>query len=303
MKRRRFLQHTLTAAGAVALAGRGYAAPAKPGALKLCSQENRLPGGSLKEKVALLEKWGCQGLELTGDPSGRIAEAKEAIKGSSIRISALCWGAHNGDLVSTDPAKRKAGIDDLKKVLNTAGELQSTGVIFVPCFNKQSELKPEELDKILADILPDIGDHAKKAGSRVLLEPLNKGETFYLNRLEQAAAICRKLDNPGICLMGDFYHMNKEEKSDSAAFTAGAPWLHHVHLASRVRNLPGQDKLQQPDQPERSFVDGFRALYQNGYQDYCSLECGIAKGTDPMQAIPAAFDYLRSQWAEAVKAK
>ena len=283
------------------LAGRGFAAPAKPGVLRLCSQENRLPAGSLKEKVALLEKWGASGLELIGDPSARIAEAKEAIRGSTIKIGALCWGSHAGDLVSMDPAKRKTGIEDIKKVLTAAGELESTGVVFVPCFNKQSDLQPAELDKILFDILPDIGDHARKAGSRVLIEPLNKGETFYINRLEQAAAICRKLDNPGICLMGDFYHMAKEEKTDSDAFTAGAPWLHHVHLASRVRNLPGQDKLQQPDQPERSFVDGFRALYQNGYHDFCSLECGIAKGTDPMQAIPAAFDFLRSQWSEAVK--
>lgn len=301
MKRRQFLQHSLTAAGAVALSARSFAAPAKPGVLKLGSQEGRLPGASLKEKVANLEKWGGCGLELGGDPANRIAEVKEAIQGTGVKISALCWGACNGDLVSKDPAKRKAGIAAIMKALDTAGELQATGVIFVPCFNKQSDLTPEELDKILLEILPAIGDHAKKAGSRVLLEPLNKGETFYLNRLEQAVAICRKLDNPGIGLMGDFYHMGLEEKSDAAAFTAGAPWLHHVHLASRVRNLPGQDKLQQPDKPERSFVDGFRALQRIGYQDYCSLECGVAKGTDPVQAIPAAFELLRAQWAEAMQ--
>jgi sugar phosphate isomerase/epimerase len=302
MKRRRFIQHSLTAAATVALTHRTMAAPEKKtGVLKLSSQEGRVPGGSLKEKVANLEKWGGCGLELGGDPANRIAEAKDAIKGTGVRISALCWGAHNGDLVSKDAAKRKAGIEDLKKALNTAGELEATGVIFVPCFNKQSDLTPAELDQILLEILPAIGDHAQKAGSRVLLEPLNKGETFYLNRLDQAAAICRKLNNPGIGLMGDFYHMNLEEKSDAEAFTTGAPWLHHVHLASRVRWLPGQDKLKQPDQPERSFVNGFRALYQTGYQDYCSLECGVAKGTDPLVAVPAAFDFLRAQWAEAIK--
>jgi sugar phosphate isomerase/epimerase len=300
MKRRTFIQTSLIAAGAAALPARlTAAAPAKPGVLKLGSQEGRIPGANLKEKVANLEKWGCTGLELGGDPASRIAEIKEAIKGTNVKISALCWGAHAGDLVSTDAGKRKDGIESLKKALNTAAELESTGVIFVPCFHKQSTLSPEELDKILLEILPDIGDHAQKAGSRVLLEPLNKGETFYLNRIEQAAAICRKINHPGICLMGDFYHMAKEEKSDSEAFKTGAPWLHHVHLASRVRWLPGQDQLKEPDQPERSFVDGFRALHQLGYQDYCSLECGVAPGKDPMQAVPAAFDFLRSQWAEA----
>ena len=270
MKRRRFLQHTLTAAGTVALAHHTLAAPEKkPGVLKLSSQEGRLPGGSLKEKIANLEKWGGCGMELGGNPANRIAEIKEALKGTGVQgLRALLGIAQRRPGVQ-GPGQAQGGIEDLKNALNTAGELESTGVIFVPCFNKQSELPPAELDKILLEILPAIGDHAKKAGSRVLLEPLNKGETFYLNRIEQAAAICRKVNHPGICLMGDFYHMSKEEKSDAEAFITGAPWLHHVHLASRVRWLPGQDKLQEPDKPERSFVDGFRALNQIGYQDYC----------------------------------
>lgn len=302
MKRRQFLRHSVVATTAAALGSPVFAKTAKPGVLKLGSQENRLPGGSLKEKVANLAKWGGVGLELSGDPVNRAAEVKEAIKGTEVKVSALCWGARNGDLVSTDIERRKSGIAAIKQALDVAGELESTGVIFVPCFHKQSTLKPEELDAILWEILPEIGEHAVKAGSRVLLEPLNKGETFYLNRIGQAAAICRKVNHPGICLMGDFYHMNLEEKSDAEAFKNGAPWLHHVHLASRVRWLPGQDKLKEPDKPERLFVEGFRALHSLGYQDYCSLECGIAPGKDPMVAIPESFDFLRTQWQEAVKA-
>jgi sugar phosphate isomerase/epimerase len=301
MKRRHFLQCSLSAAGTVALSGKVLAAPKKPGVLKLGSQEGRLPGATLKEKVANLEKWGGCGLELGGDPSGRIAEIKEALQGTAVRVSALCWGACNGDLVSMDLGKRKAGIEALKKALGTAAALESTGVIFVPCFHKQSELAPGELDKILWDILPAIAEHAQKAGSRVLLEPLNKAETFYLNRIDQAVAICRKIDSPGLGLMGDFYHMGREEKSDAEAFTAGARWLWHIHLAGRIRWLPGQDQLKEPDQPERSFVDGFRALHKIGYQEYCSLECGVAPGKDPLVAIPAAFEFLRGQWAEALK--
>ena len=89
--------------------------------------------------------------------------------------------------------------------------------------------------------------------------------------------------------MGDFYHMCKEEKDDDAAFVAGGKWLHHVHLACRARNLPGQD--------DRSFVAGFRGLKKIGYQDYCSLECGV-KGK-PEEEIPKSFRFLEAQWKEA----
>jgi sugar phosphate isomerase/epimerase len=94
---------------------------------------------------------------------------------------------------------------------------------------------------------------------------------------------------PGICMMGDFYHMYIEETSDLGAFISAGKYLHHVHLASRRRVLPGQD--------ERQFVDGFRGLKWIGYQDYCSFECGVQG--NPMVEIPKSTAFLRDQWEKA----
>ena len=297
MQRRTFLKGAFAAAAATGLHTAAHAKPAGKAVLKLCSQEGRIPGKSLEEKLDNLRKFGGVGMEFGGNPRNRIQQILKATKNAGIGVAALCWGSHGGDLVSTDAAKRRKGIDDFKEALTTAGALGSTGVIFVPCFNGQSNLKPPELDKIMLDILPEIGEHAKKVKSPLLIEPLNKGETFYVNRLEQAVAICRKVSNPGICLMGDFYHMCKEEKDDEAAFVGAGDLCRHVHLASRIRWLPGQDKLKEPDKPERSFVAGFRGLKRIGYTDYCSLECGC-KG-DPMVEIPKSFAFLKQQWDEA----
>ncbi len=298
MNRREFLRESLIGVTALGLArsvgkplwaAEGEAKTAA--ALNLGSQESRIPGKSLAEKVEKLASWGGSGLEVGGAPANRIQEIKDALKGTKIEVSALCWGSAKGDLVAVEPERRQQGIEAMKKALEVAGELQARGVIFVPCFNKQSALQPEELDKILLDILPALGDHAQKCKTRVLLEPLNKGETFYLNRLEQAAAICEKVNNPGVAMMGDFYHMGKEEQNDEEAFVRAGKLLHHVHLASRTRVLPGQD--------DRSFVSGFRGLKKIGYQGYCSLECGCLKGTNPDEEIPKAFQFLRQQWEEA----
>ena len=297
MNRRSILKNTLAGTGAVALSGcvwpgRVAEGSRKPAVLRLCSQEGRIPGNSLKEKVANLQRYGCAGIEFGGNPASRVAEIKATLKGTGLKVAALCWGSQKGDLVSLDMEKRKSGIAALKATLNTAAELESTGVIYVPCFHKQSELKPAELDKILFDIFPAIGDYAKKVGSRILIEPLNKKETFYINRLEQAAAICNKLNNEGICMMGDFYHMALEESDQTQAFVTGGKWVHHVHLATRDhRILPAQEP--------HSYVEGFKGLKLIGYQDFCSLECGCKKGTNPEVEVPRAFDYLRKQWDEA----
>ncbi len=261
----------------------------KPVVLKISSQDGRIPGKSLREKVEKLEKWGAAGLELGGGGlSGRIKEAQEAIKGTSIKISAICAG-YSGAPISQDPEERKKCVASIKELLKSVGELESTGLIVVPAFNNQTTLDNKEARKIFVEMMPELGEAAVQCKTRILLEPLNRGEAFFLRQLADGASLCRDINHPGVCMMGDFYHMCIEETSDCGAFLSAGKYLHHVHLASKARNLPGQD--------ERSFVDGFRGLKMIGYQDYCSLECGC-KG-NPEVEVPKSFEFLRKQWDEA----
>ena len=281
--------------GAAVAAGRALRASAAEegkaakAELKISSQEGIVPGKSLREKVEKMEKWGFDGLEVGGGGlPGRVKEIQEALRGTKIKLSAICSG-YEGVLISEDEKVRKQAADTMKEILAAAGELGSTGLICVPAFNGQTKLGNREARKVLLDVLPPLGDAAVKAGTRVLLEPLNRGEAFFLRQLADAASICRDAKNPGICMMGDFYHMNIEETCDLAAFLAAGSYLHHVHLASRARNLPGQD--------ERDFIAGFTGLKLIGYRDYASLECGVVGNREV--EIPKAVTFLRRQWEEA----
>jgi len=306
MHRRDFLKTSfvgvvagLSAGGIKAMAADAPPAPAKPAVLKLCSQEGKIPGKSLKEKAETILKFGGCGLEFGGMSAERAKQIKQDLAGTGVGVAALCWGRFS--LMDSDAEKRKKAVEDLKKALEVAAEAGSTGVIVVP----NPQMPFEDGLKILADVLPAVGEHGVKVGNRVLLEPLCGGEAKFMNRLEQAVAIIKAAGGgPGLGLMGDFYHMCKEEKDDEQAFVTADGYCHHVHLASRVRWLPGQDKLREPDKPERSFVAGFKGLKRIGYQDYCSLECNTSGDkqhpSDPMVEIPKSFAFLKQQWAEAV---
>ena len=287
-----FMAGAATAAGLAAAPSITLADPpqAKPEAtLKLSSQLGVIPGKDLQEKLAKMEQWGFDGVELGGDIVGNEKKFEDAMKNTKLKVSATCWGSCKGDLVSDVVEKRAGGIEALKQVLTSAGALRSTGVVYVPAFNGQTKLSNQEIRKVLLDILPAIGEHAAKAGTRVVLEPLNRGEAFFLRQVADAASIARDCKSPGIGVMGDFYHMFIEETSDLGAFISGGPYVHHVHLASRIRVLPGQD--------ERQFIDGFRGLKWIGYQDYCSFECGVRGNRD--EEIPKSMAFLREQWAKA----
>ena len=258
--------------------------------LKLSCQEIRFGGkSSLAEKVAKLDKWGAAAIELPGkDLPNRVKEVKDAIKGTNIKISAVCVG-YKGSIISDDVEKRKAAAESIKQILAAAGELDATGMIIVPAFKKETKLDCWEAREVLVEQLQELGDYAAKCGTRIIIEPLNRKEAIFLRLLADAAAICRDVNNTGVAMMGDFYHMNLEETSDMGAFLSAGRYLHHVHLASALRNLPGQD--------ERSFVDGFRGLKMIGYQDYCSLECHV-KGDADIE-IPKSFRFLEEQWRQA----
>jgi len=264
------------------------APPAQP-KLKMSSQLGVLPGKELAEKLAFLQKEGFDAAELPGNCVGEEKAYRDAIKNTNLVFSALCWGSAKGALVSEVPERRAEGLEQLKRAIETAGELKSTGVIYVPAFNKDTKLTNQEIRQILLDTLPAVGEFAVKNKTRVLLEPLNRKEAYFLRQLADAAAICRDVNSPGIGMMGDFYHMCIEETSDMGAFISAGSYLHHVHLASRTRKLPGQD--------ERSFVDGFRGLKMIGFQGYCSFECGV--NGDRATEIPKSVAFLREQWAKA----
>ncbi len=294
MNRREFFATCLAGIGAAALARPGVAKTGTKqkqakAALNLGSQEGRLPGKTLREKVDNLRKYGGNGLELhTWGFPGRVKEIKEVLAGTEVRISALC--AADGPFIVPDSEERRNRIANARMLLEVAADLGSTGVIVVPAFNgARDQLAGKPARDLLLEVLGELGQHAAKVGSRVLLEPLNRGEAFFLRQLADAASICRDADSPGVAVMGDFYHMYFEETSDMAAFLSAGRYLHHVHLGSIKRNLPGQD--------ERSFVDGFRGLKMIGYQDFVSLECGVIG--DPETEIPKSFRFLERQWREA----
>lgn len=291
INRRTLLVSGAGAAAALGLEASGAQARPKKREAKqnISSQEGIIPGKDLPEKLAKMEKWGFDGIEVGGGGlAGRVKEIQNALSNSSIKISAICAG-FQGALASEKPEERAKCVSTMKEILTAAGELGSTGLIYVPAFNGQTTLNHVEARKVIIDQLPDLADHAQKAGTRLLLEPLNRGETWLIRQCADSAAICRDVNHPACCCMGDMYHMYIEEPNDMGAFISARDYVHHVHLASIKRNLPHQD--------QRDFRNGFAALKLIGYQDFMSLECGVLG--DREVEIPKTVKFLRKQWEQA----
>ena len=295
--RRNFIKTTAIAAGMIgvgAITGACTAAAAsKKVSLNLSFQEGTPPGKELNEKLDYMENLGIVGLELGGRGlAARVNDIQQALRNRNIKVSAICAG-FSGWLIAEDEEKRKECIETSKEIIAAGGELGSTGMILVPGFNgQQPSLQMPQAREVLIEQLKELGDFALKHNTTLILEPLNRGEAWFLRLVADAAAICRDTENPGVTCMGDFWHMTREETSDYGAFMSAGKYLRHVHMANRKnRKMPGEGG------DADYYVDGFRALKEMEYPYYVSFECG-SEGEREV-TVPAAVQLLREQWEKA----
>ncbi len=262
--------------------------------LKISFQEGIPPGESLNEKLDFMESLGVVGFEPGGRGlAGRVNEIQQALKNRNITVSAICAG-FDGFILAEDPAVKEEFDTTMREIVAAAGELGSTGVIMVPAFNSQKPCLPHTLDtrQYLCEQLHELGEYAVKCGTTVILEPLNRGECFYMRLVGDAAAIARDSKSEGVKCMGDFWHMQEETSDYGAFWSAGTKYLQHVHIASRGRRLmPGEDG------EKDDYRNGFRALKEMGYDKFISLECGT-KG-ERKDTVTAAVELMKAQWQEA----
>lgn len=260
--------------------------------LKISCQEGVAPGASLTEKLDFMESLGIVGFEPWGGGlEKRVEEIQKALQNRKITVSAICAG-FEGWLIADDSAIQKKCMDSMKVIIEAAGALGSTGLIFVPAFNNQKSLPDKEARELLLGQMKELGDFALKNNTRILLEPLNRQECYFCRQVADGASIVRDVSSAGAAVMGDFWHMTWEETNDRAAFLAAGDYLHHVHIASRKRRkMPGEDG------EADNYINGFRGLKEINYSDFVSFECGSIG--DSKVTLPAAVKLMRDQWEKA----
>ena len=259
--------------------------------LKLAVQESILPGRDLSERVHKAEELGFEGIEFWGRGiEDRVDEILSAVSTSRVKVSTICAG-YRGNLLSPDRSERELAMKEIKSKLSVASKLEAVGLITVPIFGRAvlPDLYPlyptvEELEKrLLIEELKDLGKYAEDVGSYILLEPLNRYETHFLNRLEQAVEICEELRMEYVKIMADVFHMNIEEADIPKSIREAGDYIKHVHLADSNRYAPGYGHT--------DFKSIFEALKDIGYEYYMALECRVPEPRE--ETLKRTVEFLR----------
>ena len=242
----------------------------------------------------------------TGDPAG-YARLGEQLRGMGLTPHAVTALGPDANIAAADPALRRAGEAKLRAMVDCAAALGAptlSGPIHsaIGVFTGQGP-RPEELDRS-AEILTRIADHARPAGIRLAIEPLNRFECYLLNDLASAAAFARRVA-PDAGVLYDTFHSHIEEKDVAAAIARDAAQIALVHVSENDRSTPGQGQVR--------WDANFTALKTAGYQGPLIVEAfGLALPalsaatriwrrmfTDELVLAADALAFMRGAWEAA----
>ena len=213
------------------------------------SMHNWMRAEPIDLTVRRLARYGYKSIEISGEPD--VFNTKE-LRNLLADNGIACWGAvslmfEGRDLIHADEAVRATSIAYLNDCITMVKELDGYEMTIVPSqVGKVAPMDtPEQEWAWAVESLKEIHDHAQKEGIRIALEPLNRFETNFLNRADQAVLLAEEVGpGCGVCL--DTFHLNIEEADMLEAIRNAKERLVDFHVADNNRMACGMGALDWP---------------------------------------------------------
>ncbi|POF30951.1 sugar phosphate isomerase/epimerase family protein [Roseibium marinum] len=203
-----------------------------------------------------------------------LRETAEALRDADLGVVLAARVNLQRSIAGEDAGCRQGGIDYLKRCVEVAstlgariigGPLYGEPLVFagrapVPWSDGQIRTRADRTIEGLAAVAP----LAAGAGCVFALEALNRFETDIVSTTRQAIEVCDRVDNPGLGIVLDTFHMNMEERSIPDAIRVAGPRVVHFQANENHRGFPGTGHLDWPVI--------MKALADIGYDGPISLE-------------------------------
>jgi sugar phosphate isomerase/epimerase len=192
------------------------------------------------------KQYGLQSIEISGEPDQYDSkEVRKILK----ELDMFCWGSvtltlGERNLAAKDEAQRAATVNYMKSVATMIHELEGRELTVVPATvgKVTPDGTPEEEWQWVTDGLKEVYELTESYGIQMALEPLNRFETYFLNRADQAVVLAKAVGpNCGVCL--DAFHMNIEEEDFHESIRTAGDLLVDFHVADNNRMPPGMGQL------------------------------------------------------------
>jgi len=224
------------------------------------------------------------------DPQEQVVkDIGEAVRGRGFAVSAISTGqSYYNDglsLVSADPAVQAKLKDRLCAFVEVAAQWGAFVVIGGVRGNLEGDPSTyQDQRKRAIEAVRHVAEHARTYHVRLLIEPINRYETRFINTVQEALQFIADVGADNLWVLADTFHMNIEEASMGDALRLAGKRLGYMHLVDSNRKAAGQGHT--------SFRELATDLRQLGYSGYIGAE--ILPLPDDDTAARMAIAYFRS---------
>ena len=249
------------------------------------SMHNWMRAEPLEKTLARLKQFGYESLEISGEPKlYDTAEVGALLKQYGIR----CWGAvtlmmEGRSLIARDEAERASSVQYVKDCITMVKELDGHEMSVVPgtVGKVDPDSTPENEWRWAVESMREIYEHSQAAGVLLAIEPINRFETYFINRGDQALALAEATGpDCGVCL--DAFHMNMEDDDLLGSIRKAGSRLVDFHVADSNRMAPGMGALDW-----QAIVETLREV---GYDGALTVEFVAPIDRTPANRYPEAVE-------------
>ncbi len=239
--------------------------------------------------LEMLAKQGYDGVEIPVFEldAGKFKALGQRLDGLGLARTAVTVCTAEANPIGDTAAIRQAGLDHIKKAVDMCQAMGAThlcGPIHsaLGVFSGQGPTADEWSRG--KDILAKAADHAQKAGVTLVVEYLNRFETYFLTSAADATRFIQEVNHPYLRTMYDTFHANIEEKDLAQAIRTITPVMAHVHISENDRSTPGEGHV--------DWATTFKTLKEVKYDGWMVVEAfGLA-----LPALAAATKIWRKMF-------
>jgi D-psicose/D-tagatose/L-ribulose 3-epimerase len=245
---------------------------------------------------------GFDGIEVPVEDPQKLDERKLRDNLNSYDI--LCsstWSVftRDRDLISSNAQNRERCKNHVKDNVKIASALDADITLLLPSavWKLESSLTRQQEWKLAVEGLRELGEFSDEYGVYIVVEPLNRFETYFINSIQDAIDLVKDVNHPNVKMMIDTFHMNIEDRKFGEEIEKAGELIFHCHMNENDRGPPGAGHI-----PFEEIINALKAI---GYDRWLVMEpfsqASIGRATIQNQDILAleGLRYLQSIWSRA----
>lgn len=209
------------------------------------SMHNWMRPEPIETTLERLHRFGYNSIEISGEPA---RHNTDEVRRLLDKYELECWGTvtmmfEGRDLLHPDKQIRADTVQYMKDCITMAGKLGGKMFCIVP--STVGKVKPlaslADEWKWAVEGLKEVAAFAQDHGIRAGIEPLNRFETYFINRHDQALRLAEEVGYD-LSVVLDAFHINIEEQDWKQAIRNVGDRLLDFHVADNNRKPCGQGR-------------------------------------------------------------